>query len=83
MFKSIWSILGVFMMIPIIIINHVIPDSMIEEKTRVIVVLFLLAIQISSVLIFAMKQRKELKKLEAELQEERNLLDIKIKNLNK
>lgn len=83
MFKSIWSIIGVFMMIPIIVINHVIPDSMMEEETRIIIVLILLTIQVLSVCIFAFKTRREFKREKAKFEKERDLLDIRIKNHNK
>lgn len=83
MFKSIWSIIGVFMMVPIIIINHVIPDSMIESETKTIIVLILLTIQVLSVFIFAFQTRRQFKREKAKFQKEMDLLDIMIKNHNK
>ena len=81
MFKSIWSILGVFMIIPILIINHAIPDSMMEKETRHIVVLILLTIQINSVIIQVVKTKRNLKKLEKELEQEKKDWYLRIKNM--
>lgn len=71
------------MMIPIIIINHVIPDSMIEVETKIIIVLILLTIQVLSVFIFAFQTRRQFKREKAKFQKEMDLLDIRIKNHNK
>lgn len=81
MFKSIWSILGVFMIIPILIINHAIPDSMMEKETRHIVVLILLTIQITSVIIQVVKTKRNLKKLEKELEQEKKDWYLRIKDM--
>ena len=71
------------MVIPILIINHVVPDSMMESKTRLIVVLILLAIQIASVMTHLVKIRRELKKFKQELEKEKREFDLRIKNLIK
>ncbi len=71
------------MLIPILIINTIIPDSVMSKETRHTVVLILLTIQIASVITDFFQIRKKIKKLHRTLDEfEKDKTDVRVKIRN-